>query len=282
MGQLWELDQALTGDLHVTSTMDYNVLEIVTCDDSSMHAAVDGLFDATTWRRTIHVIYAPGLVGRVQFGGRTHSTSLRLDSKAFGRSLCRGGADFARLLTAIEKERPFHYERPLEPAFQLILEQLKNPPVSPSASALYRQAKTTELFALLFGESSELARASSVSATDVARLRSARNVLVNELVEPPGLRQLALRSGLNEFKLKKGFKELFGTTVYGFVREQRLHRARMLMETKDYNVTRAAMAVGYASVARFSEAFKTRFGISPGRYRMTHRRRSDAPPDVGP
>lgn len=279
LGELWELDQALARDIQVTSTMGCNVLEIVTCDGPNMHAAVDGLFDAATWRRKIHVIYAPGLVGRVRFRGRTRSISLRLDRQAVDSALCREGDAFEPLLTAIENERPFHCERPLEPGFQMVLEQLKRPPVPPSASALYRRAKTTELLALLFGASSTVARAPSLAAADVARLRSARNVLVNELVEPPGLRRLARRCGLNEFKLKKGFKELFGTTVYGFVREQRLHRACVLMETEDYNVTRAAMAVGYASVARFSEAFKTRFGVSPGHYRMRRRNPRGALPD---
>jgi AraC-like DNA-binding protein len=31
---------------------------------------------------------------------------------------------------------------------------------------------------------------------------------------------------INEQKLKNGFKELFGTTVFGFVRQQRLEKAK--------------------------------------------------------
>ena len=69
--------------------------------------------------------------------------------------------------------------------------------------------------------------------------------------------------GLNRTKLKVGFKERFGTIVFGFVRQQRMQRALLLLCDGECNVYEAALAVGYNSVSAFAAAFRAAFGFSP-------------------
>ena len=98
---------------------------------------------------------------------------------------------------------------------------------------------------------------------DFERLQEARGILEVEFVDPPGLFELARRVGLNDFKLKRGFKEAFGTTVFGYVRRLRMDKAKSLLENGDLNVTEAALEAGYSLLGHFAASFKKRFGILP-------------------
>lgn len=102
---------------------------------------------------------------------------------------------------------------------------------------------------------------------EVQTLRQARRILRERLDAPPSLTELARMVGTNQPRLSKGFRLLFGTTVYGFLREERLRRAReMLLHTR-LAVKAVALEVGYRNTSDLSRAFKERFGISPSEAR---------------
>lgn len=102
--------------------------------------------------------------------------------------------------------------------------------------------------------------------SDAEALTQARDILARTWQEPPGLMQLARMVGLNDFKLKSGFKELFGTTVFGYVRRMRMQEARLLLEKGQANVSEAAYRVGYTNVSHFASQFHKAFGSSPGEF----------------
>jgi AraC-like DNA-binding protein len=82
---------------------------------------------------------------------------------------------------------------------------------------------------------------------------------------PPTLSELAKAVGINEYKLKKGFKETFGNTVFGYLADTRLELARIELFEKKKSVSQLAFELGYSSIQHFSNAFKKKFGVSPGR-----------------
>ncbi|MBF9223176.1 helix-turn-helix transcriptional regulator [Hymenobacter ruricola] len=98
---------------------------------------------------------------------------------------------------------------------------------------------------------------------DQERLLFARDYLVQHLALPPSLPELARVAGLNEFKLKKGFKELFGQTVFGYLSDYRLADARAQLQDRQKTASELAFELGYSSVQHFSTAFKKKFGVSP-------------------
>ncbi|MBO2011854.1 helix-turn-helix transcriptional regulator [Hymenobacter negativus] len=98
---------------------------------------------------------------------------------------------------------------------------------------------------------------------DQERLLFARDYLVQHLALPPSLPELARLAGLNEFKLKKGFKELFGQTVFGYLSDYRLADARAQLQDRQKTASELAFELGYSSVQHFSTAFKKKFGVSP-------------------
>jgi len=106
---------------------------------------------------------------------------------------------------------------------------------------------------------------------DIECLFKAKQILLENIQNPPSLKELAHKSAINEFKLKKGFKELFGTTVYGMLHEVRLEHAKKLLEANDINVQEAAHQVGYNNMSHFSIIFKNKFGILPIKIRKKYK-----------
>jgi len=128
---------------------------------------------------------------------------------------------------------------------------------------LHLEAKGLELLAAWMDHLDEESRATKLSAHDSERLECARRLLVARMNEPPSLPELARLAGLNEAKLKAGFRMQFGTTVFGYLRRERLDRALGLLRSGTYSVTEVALRVGYANPSKFAAAFRSQFGVSP-------------------
>ncbi|OJJ15656.1 hypothetical protein BKI52_37875 [marine bacterium AO1-C] len=105
------------------------------------------------------------------------------------------------------------------------------------------------------------------SSADRKKLLEARELLEQNMENPPTIVELSKLVGINEFKLKKGFKELFHTTVFGFVFHQRMSHAKRLLLDTHKPVKEIAYEIGYSSPQHFSNAFRRRYGVAPNRVR---------------
>lgn len=98
---------------------------------------------------------------------------------------------------------------------------------------------------------------------DRERILFARDYLMRHMENPPSLPGLSRLAGINEFKLKNGFKELFGQPVFAWLAEYRLETARGELMKGDRTVTEIAFELGFSSPQHFSSAFKNKYGVSP-------------------
>ena len=101
---------------------------------------------------------------------------------------------------------------------------------------------------------------------DIKKILLARDILVRNLVDPPSLVDLATEAGINEYKLKKGFKEVFGSTVYEYLRAQRMQHARELLIMGNMKVIEISYLSGYSNPSNFALHFKKTFGVNPGKF----------------
>jgi len=88
-------------------------------------------------------------------------------------------------------------------------------------------------------------------------------LLINNLQNPPSIRELARSVYLNEFKLKKGFKQKFNITPYKFVEQYRMEKAKYLLENEDITISELSELLGYKYQSNFSKVFKQHYKISP-------------------
>jgi AraC-like DNA-binding protein len=99
--------------------------------------------------------------------------------------------------------------------------------------------------------------------TDKEKLIAVRDLINARLHCPPNLSEIARIVGLNEYKLKRGFKETFSNTVFGYLTEQRLQLAYQYLRDTGKTAAEISYELGYASPQHFNNAFKKKFGITP-------------------
>ena len=150
-----------------------------------------------------------------------------------------------------------------------LVHQMWNAPYQGAVKQLYLQAKVFELLAIHLdaisnqGAKQKAAPAVGLKPDTVERVYAAREFLAKLLEHPPSLLVLAKQVGVCDRTLRRGFKQLYGVTVTGYLTQQRMYRAEQLLRSRQCTVTEAARQVGYGHLGHFAAAFKRQFGITP-------------------
>ena len=136
---------------------------------------------------------------------------------------------------------------------------------------LYLESKVLELFTLQFTQWSEVPltiKSHRLPPDELDHLHAARELLIRDVQTPPTLAELAQQVGLSEYRLKQGFRQVFGTTVFGCLHHYRMQQAQHLLRHSNLTVAGVATRVGYLSPEAFSTAFRHKFTVSPKAYQL--------------
>jgi AraC family transcriptional activator of pyochelin receptor len=186
-------------------------------------------------------------------------------------SLFSKEADFIHFLNAENRDKKYYAQEGFSPAIAVILSQLMNYNLHPSVKPLYMRAKVHELMALYFNRSEEYDVEQCPFLEDednVRRIRKAKEIMISRMAEPPSLNALSEEIGLSLKKLKEGFKQVYGDSVYGFLFDYKMEYARKMLESGQYNVNEVGLKVGYSTASHFIAAFKKKYGTTPKKYTM--------------
>ncbi|MDZ7648290.1 MAG: helix-turn-helix transcriptional regulator [Cytophagales bacterium] len=151
----------------------------------------------------------------------------------------------------------------LTPRMIHTLHEIFNSPLSGSLKRLLIEAKVHELVALQLGGLIEESPARKQQSSHRDLFYSIRDYLTSNFLKEHSLTDIARNFGINEFALKKGFRENFQTTVFEFLLSKRLEHAREQLLHTNQSVQEIGSVVGYKYPNHFSSAFKKRFGILP-------------------
>lgn len=135
-----------------------------------------------------------------------------------------------------------------------------------SLQRIYLESKVLELLMLQAEQFEQVLKKpnpGSLQPADIERLHHIRWMIEQNLDDPCSLTELAKKGGLNEYKLKKGFREMWGTTVFGYLHELRMKQARHMLLDLGKTVGEAADQAGYRNAHHFTAAFKKFFGYLP-------------------
>lgn len=164
--------------------------------------------------------------------------------------------------------RKFYDERVIAPQTTVVLNQLFSVQLSPQAQALFYRGKVYELLSFYFS-AREVDTVSCPFLNDeenVRKIKLAKEFLMKNMAQPPSIKDLAREVGLNEYRLKVGFKEVYGNTVYGYLLDHKMDHARTLLDSSKYKVNEVAYTLGYTNPSHFITAFKKKFGLTPKKY----------------
>ena len=166
------------------------------------------------------------------------------------------------------KDYHFNVIQKIKSSSKMVIEQILNCPLCGNTAKLYLEAKAMELIALMIHQmniSPEFSKSFQSFSPDKNKIYEARDILVYDLENPPSLSKLCSLTGLNKNLLNKGFKEVFGSTVFDYLREFKLEKSKEWIEEEGRNtsITEIAFRAGYSQPASFSRAFSRKFGAPP-------------------
>ena len=181
-------------------------------------------------------------------------------------------ADYITFLSADNKDKKYYNEENISPSMAIVLSQLFHYSLHPSIKNLYYKGKGYELLSLYFNKTEDPNAEQCpflIDEDNVMKIRKAKEIIIANMAEPPGLQELADEIGLNLKKLKMGFKQIYGDTVYGFLFDYKMNIARKLLDSGSYNVNEVGLRIGYSTGSHFIAAFKKKFATTPKKYLMS-------------
>lgn len=184
-------------------------------------------------------------------------------------SLFSSEADYIPFLSEENREKKYYSQEVLSPATAVVLSQIMNYNLHPSIKALYVKGKMYELISLYFNRTkdADLEQCPFLADEDnVRRIKMAKEIMISRMAEPPTLADLSKEIGLSLKKLKEGFKQIYGDSVYGFLFDYKMEYARKMLETGKHNVNEVGLKVGYSTASHFIASFKKKYGTTPKKY----------------
>ena len=173
----------------------------------------------------------------------------------------------------VSNEKIHHLMSPqqIKPVLMLPFNQIENCTFEGLTRLIYLESRAMEVLSLTLEMEILSERQSNnylhLKSSDRDSINQAKELMAENMVDPLTINQLAKKVGINTFKLKNGFKQLYGTTIFGYLRDIRLARARVLLEDKELNISEIANAVGYSNPSHFSVAFRKKYGCNPSELR---------------
>lgn len=187
-------------------------------------------------------------------------------------SLFSEDANLIHFLSPENNTKKYYDTRPISPAMSVVLSQIMEAKIHESIQILYFKGKVYELLSLFFNKSEDADVEQCpflVDEQNVRKIRKAKEIILNQMTEPPTLQELSTTIGLNIKKLKEGFKQIYGETVYGYLLDHKMNEARSMLNSKQYNINEISLKLGYSTSSHFISAFKKKFGTTPKKYLMS-------------
>ena len=233
----------------------------------------EGTYQLPLMRKTVNLLYNPSkpLPIDLKLSNYSSVVSLVISIKKF-HGLFSEDADHIHFLSPENNTKKYYDTRNITPAMSVVLSQILEAKIHESIKPLYFKGKVYELLSLFFNKNEDTDVEQCpflVDEENVRKIRKAKEIILNQMTEPPTLQGLASEIGLNVKKLKEGFKQIYGDTVFGYLLDFKMNEARSMLDTKQYNINEISIKLGYSTSSHFISAFKKKFGTTPKKYLMS-------------
>jgi len=233
----------------------------------------EGTYQLPLMQKTVNLLYNPSkpLPIDLKLSNYSSVVSLVISIKKF-HGLFSEDADHIHFLSPENNTKKYYDTRNITPAMSVVLSQILEAKIHESIKPLYFKGKVYELLSLFFNKNEDTDVEQCpflVDEENVRKIRKAKEIILNQMTEPPTLQGLASEIGLNVKKLKEGFKQIYGDTVFGYLLDFKMNEARSMLDTKQYNINEISIKLGYSTSSHFISAFKKKFGTTPKKYLMS-------------
>ena len=195
---------------------------------------------------------------------------LMITPHILGKILNHGLKDVSQELCTVingDQNKTFHTYETITPITEVAVRQIVNCPYEGDTRRIYLESKALELIAIKFAGNNKGELPEFSKSADKEKIRQARDILIEDLENTPSLQELAKSVGLTHTRLNRGFRKIYGLTVFNYLRAYRLKYARMLLQEEDMNVAEVAYTSGFSSPSHFATDFFRCYGVQPKLYR---------------
>jgi AraC family transcriptional activator of pyochelin receptor len=202
---------------------------------------------------------------------KTTLVSLLISIEKF-HSLFSKESGYIPFLSDENSNKKYYDDTETKPTVSIVLQQIINSNINSSIRNLYVKGKVYELLSLHFQKEENTEGQYCpflIDEQNVLKIRKAKEIIISRMAEPPSLQELSTEIGLSLKKLKEGFKQIYGDTVYSFLFDYKMEHSRRLLESNQFNVNEVGLKVGYSTSSHFIAAFKKKFGTTPKKYVMS-------------
>ncbi|AGC76835.1 AraC family transcriptional regulator [Nonlabens dokdonensis] len=251
--------------------VDSNFLQFHYCLKGNVQLAFNqGSYKLDLKEQNSYLLYNPSrdLPMDLSISPQTWFVSVLISIKKF-HSLFSPDAEHVSFLSPENKDKKYYVDGKISPSMAVALHQLMNYNLNDTIKQLYFKGKSYELLSLYFNREEDANLEACPFLADeenMRKIKRAKEIVIERMIDLPSLPDLALEIGLSLKKLKEGFKEVYGDTVYGFALDHKMDYARQLLDTGQYNVNEVGLKVGYSTGSHFISAFKKKYGTTPKKY----------------
>lgn len=206
----------------------------------------------------------------LELGPKSWIITALISIKKF-HTLFSNEAEYIPFLSPENMDKKYYGEEAISPSMAIVLNQIFHYNQNTSIKSLYLKGKGYELLSLYFNRNEDPNAEHCpflIDEENVMKIKRAKEIIISNVAEPPSLQELADQVGLNIKKLKVGFKQIYGDTVFNFLFDYKIELARKLLESGSYNVNEVGLQIGYSTSSHFIAAFKKKFGTTPKKYLM--------------
>lgn len=220
---------------------------------------------------TLFVVHPAGPRRSVVFpaGGAISLAVLRIDQKRYLQSRGLSAIDLPeniQLLFSMSDVGLQQLYTPNRSTFEaaMLVNDIHQCKLSGLLRSCYIEAKARELLSLKLQRTADDCRGIFVEPPEIDKISLARDILISDLKNAPTIEVLSKKVGINRQKLKQEFKQVFGKTIFQYLREERMKIAKyLLISRQTLSIRQVAIEVGYENVSHFSRRFKEQHGLLP-------------------
>ncbi len=264
-------------DLRIRGTADEDVIEMSFQLQGSAHGKIDDMKEEVIMQENQQSLcYTPSKSGVFNFQGQQDYKNFEISFtlEYFEQLVSRYPGLLVDFYEKVLRQEPTTLgdaNLPITPEMRMIIHELLNQPMDRNLQRIFIEAKVLELLALQVEQAQNLPVLKTKkiinSPKDLHKIHEAKEILVARVDNPPTIYELAKMVGTNDFKLKKGFKEVFNNTIFGFLLDFKMEKARTLLRYTDKPTSEIAHLLGYSHPGHFTNAFKKKYGVTPSTIR---------------
>lgn len=187
------------------------------------------------------------------------------------RELLQPKMEHTLLKMVVSGHQPFLFEEIISPRIAEVAAEIVTANPAKELQDFYYKIKTEELIYLLFAAllKREDTTFQALHAADIKKIYEVKNEMLSNIETPPELPDLVRLSGMSESKLKRLFKQIFGTSIYNYYQSFRMKEAACLIREEKLSVSEVGYRLGFSNLSHFTRLFETHIGMKPKKYALS-------------